>query len=418
MKIIEAKNLGKKYIISHQNSSGYQTLRETITNKVKNIFIDRSKKSPPKEDFWALRSVAFDIEKGDRVGIIGRNGAGKSTLLKLLSRITEPSEGKVKIKGKIASLLEVGTGFHPELTGRENIFLNGAVLGMTRSDIKKKFDEIVSFAEIEKFLDTPVKRYSSGMYVRLAFSIAAHLEPDILLIDEVLAVGDLQFQKKSLGKMEEVSQQAERTILFVSHNIQTIIKLCKRCIWLENGSIKEDGLSETVTFNYLNLGQNEESEVKWLSAASAPGDKEYIYVKSIKIKNSNNQSTKVIFAEENFFIEIEYVILKTLVVSQIGIRLLTSEGEMIFQSGDVDLSSLDIVERKPGNYISKCKIPGFLLNQGYYNISLYGHIPGIKMLIDTDSVLNFEIVQKLNIGGYGRQPGFLRPNLEWEIEKI
>ncbi|MCL4385557.1 MAG: ABC transporter ATP-binding protein [Actinobacteria bacterium] len=418
MKVIETKNLGKKYIISHQGISEYQTLRETITDKAKKIVKKRSYVIPKREEFWALKNVSFNVEQGERIGIIGRNGAGKSTILKLLSRITEPSEGQIKIKGKIASLLEVGTGFHPELTGRENIFLNGAILGMSRIDIKKKFDEIVAFAEIEKFLDTPVKRYSSGMYVRLAFSIAAHLEPDILLIDEVLAVGDAQFQKKSLGKMEEVSQQQERTILFVSHNMQSINKLCKRCIWLENGSIKEDGLSETVTFNYLNLGQNKESEVNWLSEASAPGDKEYIYIKSIKIKNSNNTSTSVIFAEEDFFIEIEYVVLKTLNISQIGICLLTSEGELIFQSGDTDLSGLEIQERKPGNYISRCKIPGFLLNQGYYNISLFGHIPGIKMIINTDSILSFEIVQRYNLGGYGKQPGFLRPKLEWEIEKI
>jgi lipopolysaccharide transport system ATP-binding protein len=418
MKIIETQNLGKKYIISHQDLSGYQTLRETITNKVKNIFLNRSKIIPQKEDFWALRGVTFDIEKGDRIGIIGRNGAGKSTLLKLLSRITEPTEGIIKMRGSVASLLEVGTGFHPELTGRENIFLNGAVLGMSRKEIKKKFDEIVNFAEIEKFLDTPVKRYSSGMYVRLAFAVAANLEPEILLVDEVLAVGDAQFQKKSIGKMEEVSKDEGRTVLFVSHNMPTINKLCERCIWLENGSIKESGKSEEVTYNYLNLPQNNDAEVNWAEGSNDPGDKEYVFIKSVRIMNSSNENTGTIFAEEDFFIEIKYVILKLLKESQIGVRLLNSNGELIFQSGDVDLSGLERFERKPGNYLSKCKIPGFLLNQGHYSISLFGHIPYVKMLIDTGGILNFEIIQKKDMGGYGKQPGILRPNLEWKIKKL
>jgi len=251
MKVIETRNLGKKYIISHQGVSEYQTLRETITNKAKKIVKKRSYVIPKKEEFWALRNVSFDIEKGERIGIIGKNGAGKTTLLKLLSRITEPSEGKIKIKGKIASLLEVGTGFHPELTGRENIYLNGAILGMSRNEIKKKFDEIVEFAEVEKFLDTPVKRYSSGMYVRLAFAIAAHLEPDILLVDEVLAVGDAQFQKKSLGKMEEVSASQGRTIIFVSHNMSAIENLCDKSILLEKGEILIQDKTNKVINYYL-----------------------------------------------------------------------------------------------------------------------------------------------------------------------
>lgn len=247
---ITVENLGKKYTISHQQREEYSSLRDAITNGVRSL----SKKvfspftpstslradlhpSPlsASEDFWALKDVSFEVKQGDRIGIIGRNGAGKSTLLKILSRITEPTTGSIRIKGRVASLLEVGTGFHPELTGRENIYLNGAILGMGRQEIRKKFDEIVDFAEIEKFLDTPVKRYSSGMYVRLAFAVAAHLEPEILIVDEVLAVGDAQFQKKCLGKMEEVSEKEGRTVLFVSHNIESVRKLCNKGIHIEDG---------------------------------------------------------------------------------------------------------------------------------------------------------------------------------------
>jgi lipopolysaccharide transport system ATP-binding protein len=236
--IIEVKGLSKKYILSHEGQEKYTALRDVITNKVKGLVNKQQNlKAPSQEEFWALKDVDFNIKQGDRVGIIGRNGAGKSTLLKILSRITEPTSGSIKIKGRVASLLEVGTGFHPELTGRENIFLNGAILGMSRTEIRKKFDEIVDFAEVERFLDTPVKRYSSGMYVRLAFAIAAHLEPEILIVDEVLAVGDSNFQKKCLGKMEEVSKEGGRTVLFVSHNMIAIQNLCNDIILMNKGNL-------------------------------------------------------------------------------------------------------------------------------------------------------------------------------------
>jgi lipopolysaccharide transport system ATP-binding protein len=239
--IISVENLSKKYIIGHQRQEGYMTLRDSIANSAKNLFHPfRQKKAPGTdanvEEFWALNDVSFEIDRGDRIGIIGRNGAGKSTLLKILSRITEPTKGSIRIKGRVASLLEVGTGFHPELTGRENIFLNGAVLGMGKLEIQRKFDEIVEFAEVKKFLDTPVKRYSSGMYVRLAFAVAAHLEPEILIVDEVLAVGDAQFQKKCLGKMKSVAGEG-RTILFVSHNMAAINTLCSSGIVLKQGKV-------------------------------------------------------------------------------------------------------------------------------------------------------------------------------------
>jgi len=283
--VIKIENLSKKYIIGHQQQERYLTLRDTIAQKSKDVakrllhpFLSSSGQPltglSVTEELWALKDVSFEIKQGDRVGIIGRNGAGKSTLLKVLSRITEPTEGRVSIKGRVASLLEVGTGFHPELTGRENIYLNGAVLGMTKREIKKKFDEIVAFAELEKFLDTPVKRYSSGMYVRLAFAVAAHLEPEILVVDEVLAVGDIQFQKKCLSKMEDVGSEG-KTILLVSHNMATILSLSTKSILLSEGRLIEQGLPQKVISSYQNIfydnsfGQTDLSNVERYGNGSA-----------------------------------------------------------------------------------------------------------------------------------------------------
>lgn len=258
--IIQIENLGKRYIIGHQQSQGrYSTFRESVTESLKTAgqrlsrtFSTGASGNGSREEFWALRDVSFEVMQGERVGIIGRNGAGKSTLLKILSRITEPTTGRVRLRGKVASLLEVGTGFHPELTGRENIYLNGAILGMTKAEIRKKFDEIVSFSEIEKFLDTPVKRYSSGMYVRLAFAVAAHLEPEILIVDEVLAVGDAQFQKKCIGKMDEIGNQG-RTVLFVSHNLPMVNALTTKAVLLADGRTVEKGPTGPVLDRYMQM---------------------------------------------------------------------------------------------------------------------------------------------------------------------
>ena len=254
--VIKVENLSKKFIISHEVSEKYTSLRDVIANKVKRLSVKTNRHTEEKEEFFALNDVSFDINQGDRVGIIGRNGAGKSTLLKILSRITEPSSGRITIRGRVASLLEVGTGFHPELTGRENIFLNGAILGMGRAEIRKKFDEIVAFAEVEKFLDTPVKRYSSGMYVRLAFAVAAHLEPEILVVDEVLAVGDAQFQKKCLSKMEDVSKNNGKTVLFVSHNLASLKSLCDKGIYLKEGTVVYSGSINTSIKTYLDYNSS------------------------------------------------------------------------------------------------------------------------------------------------------------------
>jgi lipopolysaccharide transport system ATP-binding protein len=260
---IRIENLSKKYIIGHQQEK-YQTLRDILSNGTKSLFQNRAFNRKQIEEFWALKDISLAIKQGDRVGIIGRNGAGKSTLLKLLSRITEPTTGRIGIKGRVASLLEVGTGFHPELTGRENIYLNGAILGMDKAEIRQKFDEIVAFAEVEKFLDTPVKRYSSGMYVRLAFAVAAHLEPEILIVDEVLAVGDAQFQKKCLGKMQDVSQGQGRTVLFVSHNIDAIQRLCSQCILLDRGQLIAYGDTATCVAKYVANSFDRASPQDWI----------------------------------------------------------------------------------------------------------------------------------------------------------
>ncbi|MBK7946180.1 MAG: ABC transporter ATP-binding protein [Flavobacteriales bacterium] len=266
--IITVEQLGKRFMLRHQQQERYTALRDVMANRVKGLFQRKAQESI--EEFRALDDVSFTVNAGDRVGIIGRNGAGKSTLLKILSRITPPSSGRVTIDGRVASLLEVGTGFHPELTGRENIFLNGAILGMSRAEIASKFDEIVAFAEVEQFLDTPVKRYSSGMYVRLAFAVAAHLEPEILVVDEVLAVGDADFQRKCLGKMREISTGAGRTILFVSHNMGAIRAFCDRCVLLDRGRLRADGPTEKVLPLYFGLAKN--AEHKGIKVTATPMD--------------------------------------------------------------------------------------------------------------------------------------------------
>lgn len=309
MKVIAVENLGKKYTISHQQER-YVALRDVMANSAKKIakkLVGKKEKLTKREEFWALRNVFLEINQGDRIGIIGKNGAGKSTLLKLLSKITDPTEGKIKIKGKVSSLLEVGTGFHPELTGRENIFLNGAILGMSRKDIHKKFDEIVEFASIEKFLDTPVKRYSSGMYVRLAFSVAANLDPDILIVDEVLAVGDYLFQKKCLGKMKSISRFGDRTVIFVSHNMAAINELCSKAGLLEKGKLINFGKTDNIISDYLKF-QNFSSEgVAILTnnelRKNSLENSSFKFTK-IRIINSFGQATSSIALKEPFKLEI------------------------------------------------------------------------------------------------------------------
>jgi lipopolysaccharide transport system ATP-binding protein len=300
--IISVENLGKRYRLGQGSSERYTALRDVITNKAKALF--RSRHSSPvtghfNNEIWALRNVSFEAKRGEVVGIIGRNGAGKSTLLKILSRITDPTEGSVRLRGRVGSLLEVGTGFHPELTGRENISLNGAILGMSKVEIKRKFDEIVDFAEIEKFLDTPVKRYSSGMYVRLAFAVAAHLEPEILIVDEVLAVGDTEFQRKCLGKMHDVSTKDGRTVFFVSHNMDAVQQLCSRAILLNKGGIQTDGKSAAVVHEYLGEARGGIKSRYEYALATLPNTDDVI-LRSAEVLNSKGESGGTLLFGEPF----------------------------------------------------------------------------------------------------------------------
>ena len=419
--IIEVKNLSKKYNIVHQQG-GYIALRDVLTETAKHPFKflkQKTKKAigrETKEGFWALKDVSFNVKKGEAIGIIGANGAGKSTLLKILSKITPPTEGEVKFKGRVSSLLEVGTGFHPELTGRENIFLNGAILGMAKKEIAEKFDSIVKFAEIEKFLDTPVKRYSSGMYVRLAFAVAAHMEPDILIVDEVLAVGDAEFQKKCLGKMDEVTKTAGRTILFVSHNMGAIEKLCKRCVWLDGGEVKMIGETKDVVEVYLSQTRGQTStKITWQN--NNPGDQEFIKFKSMQLMDNNGHLTHAALAENPLYVSITYDILKPVQNMQIGFSL-NSEDKIIFKSVDLLLPKFKEVIRKPGTYTSTCIIPSNFLNQNRYFISLFSHIPNQKMLANEESILKIDVLTKTTFSGVKSQPGLLRPLLEWKTTAI
>ena len=322
--VIKAENVSKRYFLRQEQTDRYQTLSGKLSEGARSIM---SAKNPLKrkstEEFWALQDVGFQVEAGDRVGIIGRNGAGKSTLLKILSRIVMPTKGKIEIKGRISSLLEVGTGFHPELSGRENIFLNGSILGMTRKEIRTKFDEIVAFAEIERFLDTPVKRYSSGMYVRLAFSVAAHLEPEILIVDEVLAVGDYQFQKKCLGKMGDVASEG-RTILFVSHNMDAIQKLCNKGVLLDKGKIIDHDNILNVVKSYLDLESNNTGFVKFKIQKNQNNHQGNLI--EAQIRNDNTEITAEIAAGKSWSIRITFLIEKAQEHFIIGIGLQTISG--------------------------------------------------------------------------------------------
>ena len=386
---IQVENLGKKYIIGHQQQERYTALRDVMANGAKSfgrkLLNPFGKKMPESgsEEFWALKDVSFEIKQGDRVGIIGRNGAGKSTLLKILSRITEPTTGRISMEGRVASLLEVGTGFHPELTGRENIYLNGAILGMSKAEIKRKFDEIVAFAEVEKFLDTPVKRYSSGMYVRLAFAVAAYLEPEILVVDEVLAVGDAQFQKKCLGKMEDVGKSG-RTVLFVSHNMATIIALCQRTIWLVNGHVEMDGEAEQVISKYLLHGS--ESSGKVLISENVSG--KVFCFKSLCLLNREGNITSVFDTKEPILIRLEYEAAQTIKNLEISLRLYNFSGIPIFT---INRSSSISSEVTAGNHIAEIEIPPWFLVPGSYNINIGSHIPNVEILDHKESLVSFEI---------------------------
>lgn len=417
--VIKAEGLGKKYLIGHQSErERYTALRDVMArnvtsmlNKTRQVLSGQQLLAGDTiEEFWALRDIDFEIKRGDRVGIIGRNGAGKSTLLKVLSRITEPSMGRVEIHGRVASLLEVGTGFHPELTGRENIFLNGAILGMTRAEIKKKFDEIVDFAGVEKFLDTPVKRYSSGMYVRLAFAVAAHLEPEILVVDEVLAVGDAEFQKKCLGKMEEVSKNEGRTVLFVSHNMSAISTLCNSGIFLASGQVKINGRIDDIIFQYQNGGDTKNNE--WQGDA---GDNQ------VRLLHTSISPVKGQFhTGSDLLIKIKFKVLEEVRSLVVGFHLLSIFDEHLAYCLVDDFNPEPIEIYSPNLYERTFLIPGNTLGKGDYSIRFDIGIHGIRRIIFEEGRLFFGLVNSDSLGLRYIVPddvkGFtslFRPN--WEI---
>jgi len=409
---IVIEDLGKRYRMGRLH---YGRLTESISNSSKRLFKPKSGQNGSTsraEYLWALRHVDLEIAEGEVIGIVGHNGAGKTTLLKVLSRITEPTEGRAQFAGIVGSLLEVGTGFHPELTGRENVFLNGAVLGMRRSEVKRKFDEIVEFAEIGRFLDTPVKRYSSGMYVRLAFSVAAHLEPDILVVDEVLAVGDIDFQKRCLGKMDDVAR-AGRTVIFVSHNMSAVTRLCQRAAWLHKGRIVEIGSAERVVEKYFASGAEFEGERIWPGGSRRPGVTE-LSIRGARIVAPGGV-TSTVDIRCSFRIEIDYDIHAPLRGMSVGGVLRRTDGAGVFEAYDSDVSGWPS-RRLPGAYTTSCEIPGNLLNDGRYSFTIYSFIHG-TILAHIEDALVFDVVDLEPSGseslGIQHRDGVVRPQLRW-----
>ncbi len=380
--VVKVENLGKKYIIGHQRRGGRDNFRDVMTHITKSLWqrvrhpLSPNRETTDLEEVWALKDIGFEVKQGERLGIIGRNGAGKSTLLKILSRIIEPTTGSVRIKGRVSSLLEVGTGFHPELTGRENIFLNGAILGMKRQEIKAKFDEIVAFTEIEKYLDTPVKRYSSGMYVRLAFAVAAHLEPEILIVDEVLAVGDAQFQKKCLGKMENVAKEG-RTVLFVSHNMAAINNLCQKCILLEKGSVIINDLTEKVVNHYIDYEKNINTHYTSLGTHKKP------YIKDINIIQNNNgafdidKPIRIVFNIETY--NQNNLVISIFIRNRFGITVHHSSDEFSKEKSNINAS------------IRICEIPPYALSEGKYYVDVSMGIRNYEIFQKIPDALTFDV---------------------------
>jgi lipopolysaccharide transport system ATP-binding protein len=401
--VIRVENLSKKYILGQQKQERYTALRDVLADTAKSfgrqVLNPFAKKAPlpETEEFWALKDVSFEIKQGDRIGIIGRNGAGKSTLLKILSRITEPTTGRISIKGRVASLLEVGTGFHPELTGRENIYLNGSILGMGKVEIKKKFDEIVAFAEVEKFLDTPVKRYSSGMYVRLAFAVAAHLEPEILIVDEVLAVGDAQFQKKCLGKMEEVGKEG-RTVLFVSHNMQAISQLTNRCVMLVGGKKQFDGRTEQAIMAYLFAQKSANERPAYYES---PANKQGNYLAWAKVQTSDDLGIHRWGKPVTF--EFALNIDRPQESLCLSFQVLNNQQQSITHHWIFD-SEIPF-GREAGKVILKCVIPKFRLYMGsYYLTTWLSERRGGTLLESLSDICTFEITME----------GMTRAEFDWE----
>jgi lipopolysaccharide transport system ATP-binding protein len=420
---IRVENLGKRFTIG-ASQERYKTLRDSLSNAANApLRLARSILQPNHNDgssettIWALRDVTFDVHQGEVLGIIGRNGAGKSTLLKILSRVTEPSEGYGEIHGRVGSLLEVGTGFHQELTGRENIFLNGAILGMKGREIEHKFDEIVAFSEVEQFIDTPVKRYSSGMYLRLAFAVAAHLEPEILVVDEVLAVGDAEFQRKCMGKMSDVAQEG-RTVLFVSHNMSAILRLTEETMVLEAGHLVHRSATPDAIDYYMSMGYSEEGERTWrpeeIPAAAIP-----FRPIAMRVRDLKGREMETFRSIEPITIEVEYSLEAPITGLRVGIYLLTMRGEYVFTSFDTDQTEQyeRFGVRPAGHYISRCVVPADFLNEGRYVLAMNASTFRIKRYFQDEHAMAFTVDGTGAPGKQWAEPrlGPVRPHLTWEI---
>ena len=409
---LSVRGLSKSYTIAHEQEK-QSTLAETLLQRARHPF-----RRAGRETFWALKDVSFEINKGEVVGIIGRNGAGKSTLLKILSRITEPTGGKIDLYGRVGSLLEVGTGFHPELTGRENIFLNGAVLGMTRNEIRRQFDTIVAFAEIERFLDTPVKRYSSGMYVRLAFSIAAHLQPDILILDEVLAVGDHVFQEKCFNKMQEVARNGH-TLLFVSHNLASVARLCTKGIYLAAGSIEAAGPIQEVLDAYLanNVvvdGMANFSEPENLAEAVT-------YLSKVELVNDKSKVTGDVDVRYKYKFVLHYQVIKPVKDVEISLKIRDSEMRAVITSSLSEDNSGLLTEIAPGSYTCEVEFPALFIVPGTYSVDVAIHQPGQCILDYRSNLMQFNIADTgtpyTRYGDY-RSIGAVIHRLAWKHQRI
>jgi lipopolysaccharide transport system ATP-binding protein len=413
---LTAEHISKIYKIGTNRS---KSIKDAFSSFPKSIWLPRKEEKNEKY-FSALNDISFEIKQGEAIGIIGKNGAGKSTLLKILSRITEPSKGTISINGRVSSLLEVGTGFHPELTGRENIYLNGAILGMKRKEIKSKFDEIVNFSGVEKFLDTPVKHYSSGMFVRLAFAVAAHLEPEILIIDEVLAVGDVEFQKKCLGKMEDATSKEGRTVLFVSHNMEAIRKICSRVIYLKSGEIVKGNLSIEESINRYNLGDNfSEYSTTWEKQDDDKGNP-YFAPLSISICYENGDpASYAIKRDEKVFFILEGEVKTMDHALTIGFSLYNEEDNLLFWSYQTDDQEIKWPKLEKGINKIFCEIPVNILNEGKYRIELHGGLHNRQWLFQPAQerpFVSFEVKGNLSQSPYwnNKRPGILAPVLEWK----
>lgn len=416
--VIQVRELGKRYRLGLKEKQADTLIGQVgqiLKSPWQNLRKLRDLSRFDQEDdsvFWALKDISFEVKEGEVLGIIGKNGAGKSTLLKILSQITEPTSGKIEIQGRVASLLEVGTGFHPELSGRENIYMNGTILGMTRKEIDFKLDEIIDFSGVEKFIDTPVKFYSSGMKVRLGFSVAAHLEPEILIIDEVLAVGDYEFQKKCLGKMESVSKQG-RTVLFVSHNLDAVKNLCSRCILLKNGELTQNGIPELVIEKYLQKSRISQYYLTW-EDPNLPGN-EQIKVKSIAL-NPKGDTVDYFRRDQALKFEFEFKVLEDKLPLNLSLHVFSLSGECIMNV----FSQIPVPDLSIGDHTSYAIIPANLLNEGFYTISLMFVKNTSQVIFSMDDILSFELVEtnRPKMNWHGKIPGFVHPKIDFRIVNV